>query len=345
MRDIGVLNVDKYNELPIALKKEIESANIFFQPAFVEFVHNNAEELYFFYNKERIVPLRHRKKACFNLGVFVSEPFLLVTDPAQSEGEFLDDVVYMAAQVLHIQWVNSTASCFFSDTPKSHCKRIPFGSHVINLSLERDILWKNVHGKHRNVIRKAEKESVTILSGREDLIKDYVELEQQTQTRTGRKASGLAYYKRQLDSLKNNIVIYIAYKDDKPQAGGIFYFNNQCCYYMYGATAKDVCPGSANLLIWKAINDMKDLGVREFSFVGCRINEDIGSKYSGIQLFKSRFGGELRQGYMFRYEKNPFMYKFFCKVMQLRLHSSKIYQDPIDEEIHKWKDIQVKNDD
>ena len=58
-------------------------------------------------------------------------------------------------------------------------------------------------------------------------------------------------------------------------------------------------------------------------------------------MFKGRFGGELRQGYMFRYENKPVMYKLFCKAMQWRTHSDKIYQDPIDEEIHKWMDIQL----
>lgn len=44
---------------------------------------------------------------------------------------------------------------------------------------------------------------------------------------------------------------------------------------------------------------------------------------------------------MFRYENNPFMYKLFCRAMQLRTRGHKVYQDPIDEEIYKWKDIQV----
>lgn len=86
---------------------------------------------------------------------------------------------------------------------------------------------------------------------------------------------------------------------------------------------------------------MKKEGVSEFSFVGCRINEDKGSKYSGIQMFKGRFGGELRQGYMFRYERNHLMYYFFCRVLQVKLHMKTIYKDPIDAEIWKWKDIQV----
>lgn len=334
------MEIRKYDELSQNLKDALKAANVFFQPTFVEYVHQNKEEQYFAYDDERIVPIRHRIKAVFNLGVFVSEPFLLVASPKSSEGDFLDEVVKTAVKKLHIQWMNSTAGGFFSETPSIKCKRIPFGSHVIDLSQTEEELWGKVHSKHRNVIRKAEKESVEIKKGRNELISDYVALERQTQDRTGRKASGLYYYEKQLNTLKENIIVYVAYKDNEPQAGGIFYYNQQMCYYMYGATAKGAFTGSANLLIWTAIRDMKALGVKEFSFVGCRINEDEGSKYSGIQMFKSRFGGALRQGYMFRYEKRPEMYHLFCKVMQWRAHGDKIYQDPIDEEIHKWKEIQ-----
>lgn len=334
------MEIKKYSELSEEIKNEIKNANVFFQKAFVEYVHKNNEEFYYVYDDERIVPIRHRKKAIFNLGVFVTEPFLRVEEPKLTESDFLDEAVALVSKVLHIQWLNSTAGGFFYETPTKNCKRIPFGSHVIDLSLTEEELFKKVHSKHRNVIRKAEKESVVIKKGRADLMEDYAALERQTQDRTGRKASGLGYYEKQIETLGDNIVVYVAYKDDVPQAGGVFYYNQQMCYYMYGATAKGAFTGSANLLIWTAMLDMKADGVKEFSFVGCRINEDEGSKYSGIQMFKGRFGGELRQGYMFRYERSPMMYRLFCKAMQWRTHSKKIYQDPIDEEIHKWKDSQ-----
>lgn len=334
------MDIIQYSTLPEQLRAELSDANVFFQPGFAEYVHQNNEELYLVYDDERIVPIRHRVKAIFNFGVFVSEPFMRVAEPKKTEGDFLNHAVKVLSKTLHVQWLNSTAGCFFYDTPKFNCKRIPFGSHVIDLSLTEEELFKKVHSKHRNVVRKAEKEGVVIKKGRDELIVDYAALERQTQERTGRRASGLAYYETQIKALGDNIIVYIAYKDAVPQAGGVFYYNQRMCYYMYGATAQGAFTGSANLLIWTAIRDMKALGVKEFSFVGCRINEDEGSKYSGIQMFKERFGGELRRGYMFRYENNPLMYHMFCKAMQLRTHSDRVYQDPIDEEIHKWRDIQ-----
>ena len=331
----------KYEELELEIQQKINSANVFFQKEFVNYVYNTGEELFFAFDEERIVPIRHRKKVIFNFGVLVSEPFELRENLTKDLSTYLDEVVEILRRKLGIQWCNSTAAGLYMDTPSHHCKRIPFGSHIINLNESEDELWKKVHSKHRNVIRKAEKENIQIKKGGLELLDDYILLEQETSDRTGRCASGKEYYNKQLLNLGKRAIIYIAYKDDCPQAGGLFYYNSARCYYMYGATSMNSFTGSANLLMWRAILDMKNSGVKEFSFVGCRINEDEDSKYHGIQRFKERFGGELRQGYMFRYESSPFFYKIFCRAMQIRTRKKTIFTDPIDEELHKWKEIQV----
>ncbi len=336
------MKISKFEDLPVPLLERIADANVFFQKGFVDYVRINNDELYYLYDDERIVPIRHRKKMIFNFCEFETEPLCLSDNTHRSEQEFLDEAMGLLKLHLHVQWCHSTPSCFFSDTPSHNCKRIPFGSHVIDLSNEESVLWSNVHSKHRNVIRKATKEEVIIREGDFDLVDDYARLEQETYERTGRSPSGVEYYKKQLIALGNNIRVYIAYHDGKPQAGGVFFFNSQRCYYMYGATTEQCVTGSANLLLWTAILNMKEIGVKEFSFVGCRINEDPDSKYHGIQKFKERFGGTLRTGYMFRFEIRPLFYRLFCNAMQIRLRSRVPYRDPIDEEIGKWINIQVK---
>ena len=61
-----------------------------------------------------------------------------------------------------------------------------------------------------------------------------------------------------------------------------------------------------------AMKLMKERGVKYYDFVGARINPDEGSKYEGIQRFKSRFGGELKKGYLWKMPLNKFKYKLFC---------------------------------
>ena len=335
------MRILEYSELDQWIRDKITEANVFFQEEYVSYISKLGEEILFVSDEERIVPVRHRKKAIFNFVVLVSEPYGLVEEPTESLGDFLDKAVDKLVRECGIQWITTTAAGFFADTVSHDCKRIPFGSHVADLTLSVDDLWGRVHSKHRNVIRAAENKGINVKRGALDLIPDYILMERDTSRRTGRHVNGVEYYSRQIGLMPNNTFVYIAYKGDIPQAGGIFYYNRARCYYMYGAMAQNAVNGSANLLLWKVMLDMKSAGVKEFSFVGCRINEDPDSKYHGIQRFKERFGGELRRGYLFRYERTPFMYRLFCRAMQVKMHLARPYTDPIDEEIHKWTDIQV----
>ena len=46
-----------------------------------------------------------------------------------------------------------------------------------------------------------------------------------------------------------------------------------------------------NLLHWHAIRLFRALGVKQYDFVGARINPSKGSKQEGLVIFKERFGG------------------------------------------------------
>ena len=191
------------------------------------------------------------------------------------------------------------------------------------------------------MIKKAEKDGVVVVSGVSDkLIEDYHAIDVDTWKRSNRDATGIEALKREVRSLADNAIIYIAYMDGEPQSGAFLYYNKQMCYYIYGANKNNPHIGSGNLLQWRAILDMKAKGVKKYSFVGCRINEDENSKYHGIQRFKERFGGKVIQGFLFKKDFNPIMRKLFNVAVSLRGLKSSFkyipYKAIIDQEIHKW---------
>lgn len=332
-----------YGALPQALKLRLKEANVFFSQSYADFIAACGETLYFLFDEERVIPIRYRQKLCFRWAVFSSEPYCLTGAAEKPLEQYLDEVMTFLRDELNVQWATSTASGFFSDTP-SRGSRIPFGSHVIDLTEGEDTLWGRVHSKHRNVIRKAEKEGVTVKSGGMELLDDYLLLDRATWARSQSASSGRAYYARQLETMGDSIRVYLAEWNGVPQAGAIFYVNPAMCYYMYGSSADRPLTGAANLLQWTAIRDMKAAGVKKFSFVGCRINEDENSKYHGIQRFKERFGGTLEQGYLFRTVCSPVHYRLFGLAVQIRTRSWKPYRDAIDEELPKWQSIQKGGD-
>lgn len=317
-----------------------ENYNVFYSNSLLKGRNKPGEKLVFLYSEKYVVPVTISRRSIFNYAHICVEP-AVVKDGEETLKTFLDDVCIYLRDVVKVQWINQTsAASFFMDYPMGS-KHIPFGSHVIDLSLSEEDLWKNVHSKHRNVIKKAEKDGVVIECGRtQKLVEDYHNIDIDTWNRSNRVAATENHWKNLMEKMGDNCVIYIAYLDGEPQSGAFLYYNMQMCYYMYGANKNNPHIGSGNLLQWKAILDMKERGIKKYSFVGCRINEDENSKYHGIQRFKERFGGELIQGYMFKIDFNPLMRKLFNMAVTLRdfmsTHRLVPFSDVIDQEIHKW---------
>ena len=330
------------NDIKKLEKKQYEGANVFFQPGYASFVKSIGKEIMYCYSDTFIIPVVITRKLFFKYGQLMSEPFKFKGAGNEDPKVYLNEVLLYFKAEQKLQWFLPTpASAFFECSPENTIK-IPFGSHVIDLLLDEDVLWKNVHTKHRNVIKKAEKDGVRIECGRsQELLEDFNSIDIETWSRSNKSASGLAFYKAMIDNMQENAIIYMAYLNDKPQSGAIFFYNKQMCYYMYGANKNNPHTGSGNLLQWKAILNMKERGVKRFSFVGCRIKEDEGSKYHGIQRFKERFGGELVQGYMFKIVFNKWLYLLFDIMVGLKTFIQsghfKMINDIIDQEYHKWK--------
>ena len=317
-----------------------ENYNVFYSESVLKGYNKPGEKLFFLYSEKYIVPVTISRRSIFKYAHICVEP-VIIKNGEETLKAFLDDVCNYLRDVEMVQWINQTSTAsFFMDYPTGS-KHIPFGSHIIDLSLDKDALWKNVHSKHRNVIKKAEKDGVNIECGRtQKLVEDYHSIDIDTWNRSNKSAVSENQWKNLLDAMGDNCIIYIAYLNGVPQSGAFFYFNKQMCYYMYGANKNNPHIGSGNLLQWRAILDMKAAGVKKYSFVGCRINEDENSKFHGIQRFKERFGGELVQGYMFKMDYNALMRKMFNVAVSIKGLKSSFkyhpYKDIIDQEIHKW---------
>lgn len=298
------------------------------------------------YSDDCIIPVTIQKRGPFKFASFLSEPFHYANKECNVK-EFVDAVCRILKENYHVQWIMETpASALFPVAPKGAIS-IPFGSHIVNLEEEVDTLWSKVHSKHRNVIKKAEKDGVVIVKGTDDkILEDYHSIDVETWERSNVKANGVEDLKKEVQSKGSNIIFYMAYKEGEPQAGAIFYYNQAMSYYMHGASRNHSYTGSSNLLHWVAMQDMKAAGVKRYSYVGARINEDPDSKYHGIQRFKERFGGELFIGKRFKVIFNPFMYKLFVLMtsikQSIRNKRWSLYKDSIDAELPKWKNQTIE---
>lgn len=327
----------KYQDLPLEIQEKLKEGNVFFSKEYNDYANASESCVWYVYDDNYIMPVNIVEKVKIKQGLYLSEPFCIGEGFGRRKlAEFLNETS-IALGKEGIAWVFTSAAALFEVYPDDS-QRIPFGSHVIDLMLSEEELFMRMHSKHRNSVRRAEKNGVVIVSGGKELISDYLKADVDTWARSDRDSYGREFFEKILDNLKEKVVLYVAYKDDEPQAGACYFVNHRMSYYMYGASITNPEPGSTNLLQWMAIKDMKAQGVEKFSFVGCRINEDEDSKYHGIQRFKERFGGQLCQGYMFKSVLSPAKYYLFRKMYLLKKGHEP--NDAVDQEIHKWPKLQ-----
>lgn len=271
------------------------------------------------------------KKIIFHTNIIKGDPNL-ETQPTQ-EKEFLNSVIQYLKQEKIDLVMQPPASALFDHVP-DQSKFIKFASYIINLEEPEEKIWENMHSKHRNVIRKAEKEGVTISNDKKHLDLCYNMLTE-TQGRSQKSFVQQEKFKDMMKQLDKNIEIFTAWHDNKIQGCAIIPFSQYSAYYLYGGSSANPFSGSMNLLHWEAIKYFKNKNVKQYDFVGARLNPPPGSKLEGIQRFKSRFGGQMKEGYLWKMPINPFKSKCMNIVSLTKsLLRGQIYKgDIIDQEL------------
>lgn len=269
-------------------------------------------------DEKHILPFYIKRKAIFHYLIFTTG-VLGASFTSEEEKCFLTRVVqFIKSKKIADFILMNHVTALFNAVPENsrYCE---FGSYVLDLILSEEELFARLHTKHRNVIKKAIKDEVTIKEG-----KDYqdicIKLIRNTMMRQGITPPPASFYSHIGDCLASQLDYWVAF-DAGGEAHGsaILIWNNaHSSYYLFGGSCESPHTGAMNLLQWKAILKMKERGVMLYDFVGARIHPISGSKYEGIQRFKSRFGGELIQGYLWKMPINSFKYNIYKFLVNLR---------------------------
>lgn len=310
-----------------------EKLGVFFLPQYAKtFSAHMNPRMVWLVSENFILPVVICNKMFFRWATIAAVP-VGYREQTTVEQEYLTEVCATLRKA-GVQWTTPTMAASPFPTYPVESKRIPWGTYVIDLNQSEEDLMKNMHSKHRNVVKRAEKDGVEIKVGGKELLGDYLGLEVATWERSGKNSNGRKYYEHIVNTLDGYVDVSIAYFNGEPQSGAITYWGGEEAYYMFGANLDMPHIGSGNLLQWKLLCLYKNRGVQRYNFVGCRIGEDENSKYHGIQRFKERFGGNLVEGYMFKTvlkHSYCFLWNKLYTVLKRKPAS-----DPIEQEIHKW---------
>lgn len=334
-----MIHIQTREQLPENIILAVSKGNVFYSKNFEQYNAKLGSKTLFAYNDNYVaVVIVHSIHKLFTSASFPSEPILLSeADLFDKQQSFLDEIVAQLKKNHGVDWITVTPASSLFEAYPTQSERIGFGNYVIDLTQDEESLFANVTSKHRNMIRRGERGEIIVKYGGTELLPDYITVDKQTWRRNDIDIDHTAYYTEYVNTLKDNVVVGVAYKDGVPQCGLIGCYNRQMFYYMFGASADRPEPGSTHLLQWKTILRMKAAGVQAYNFVGCRLNVDPGSKYENIQHFKKGFGGVLRECNLFRMTLRRTKKRLFDWMIKHK--TGKAPCDVIDQEIHKWVEL------
>jgi len=275
--------------------------NIFCSKSFLEL---QSKEYGWIYNEEFFIPFYISEKYFFRRLIFTSDavgrnPMLL----KERKQIFIDECVNQIKNLLRVDFIScSPTYVLFETTPKNSVS-CDFGTYIINLKLNKEDLYSNLHSKHRNVIKKSMKNGVKVCFGVNHLNDSY-KIINNTHQRQNITFPTLEEINKLTKAMEGNILCVTATIDDEIQGAAIILWNKLSGQYLYGGSISKPYTGAMNYLQWEVILKLKSLGVKEYNLVGARINPKRGSKIEGIQRFKSRFGAELQNGYLWKHNYN-----------------------------------------
>lgn len=189
--------------------------------------------------------------------------------------------------------------------------------HTIAMDLTSpDVIWENIVSKNRNMIRKAEKNGITIEHGQGmELMDQFIEIYNATMKKDN--AEEYYYFKRHFyesidRDLKDNYEMFYAMYEGRPIAMSIMIFaNGRLNYHLSGSDIEFRNLAPSNLLLYKAALWGYEQGFKTFHLGG-----GVGSGEDGLYKFKAAFNKN--SDYQFSIGKQVFDLEKYDELVKIR---------------------------
>ncbi len=262
-----------------------------------------------------ILPYTIVKKAVFRMVRFRVETLQVEGElTLEEEKSFLNSAIDYFRSIGADMIIPATTNTIFRTYPDGAIAA-PYGTFIINLTQSEETLLCKFNSTHRRKVRQAIKQNVEIKSGIEYLQTSY-DLVRDTFKRSQMGFMNYDEFQRYVESLGEYIKIMVAEYHGVIQGCIVVPFSMHTAYYVYGGSIPKPHTGATNLLHWEAIRQLRNLGIKRYDFVGVRINPQEGTRQEGLFQYKQRFGGQLVQGYMWKYSIRPLKYAVYAMAVR-----------------------------
>jgi lipid II:glycine glycyltransferase (peptidoglycan interpeptide bridge formation enzyme) len=156
-------------------------------------------------------------------------------------------------------------------------------TYTIDLHQDEAALLEPMARKHRQYIRKAERDGVTVERLTSANLHAMYDIYSSTAQRAGFGIHAAEYYEQLFEQLGDHNYVYYAHYEGQPVAFLWLAAAGETAYELYGGVTEVGQDMKANYYLkWRAVMDLKAAGYRIYDFNG-RLNE-------GVSRFKEGFG-------------------------------------------------------
>lgn len=200
------------------------------------------------------------------------------------------------------------------------CNSRPIRRHtfLVDLSQDEEEMWRKMHKKTRNAIRKAEKEGVTVREiADRDLLPHFYRPYRVVSERVRKFHSytifPLSVFQRFFDSSRESgfARFFVADWNGQIIAGDmVICFGDSMLAYQGGMLREHSALQAPSALVWHCIRRGKAEGFRYYDMGGCTPGLDRSDSRYSVYAFKKRFAGELVQFYNAEVALNEKIWEF-----------------------------------
>lgn len=214
-----------------------------------------------------------------------------------------------------------------------HAKGISFGTYITYLPdfASDEALLNSFDPKYKKAIQHSIKNGA-IVKFDDDVYKDFYKLYCRTTHRAGIHQEIEKYFDDCRSYLGEEHTLTGVVYDGEKAIGGIFIkYSKHTAYCTHaGSDGPSKLYGAMKYLHFEAMKKLRDKGVQQYDLVGVRIGNH-NEALEGVFRFKKGFGGELREGFLWKLDLAAVPLKFYELLQKLKKNDAK--DDIIDQEL------------
>lgn len=320
----GLTNLNNFSFFPFPFSK-----------AYAEFIkHQFGNEVLYFEKNEIVVPLEVTSRTFFQQIKLLAPPYRNHKEiEAKELQSFLNDLQLALKKSGDFMRIIQPHPMAFTSEKPSDSSNCQFGTYITKLhNKSDDDLLNEFDPKYKKAVQHSIKNGGTVIISKNS-INEFYRIYQNTCKRANIYSDSLNYFENIISYLPNNAITALINDAEGITIGAAFFiFDEHACYCTHaGSVPGSKLYGGMKQLHFEVMKWMRDKNVKHYDLTGVRINSS-NETLQGIFKFKKGFGGELKQGYLWK--ADLINWKCFLYDMLLFIKSKgKKHKDIIDQEL------------